>query len=302
MDMSHCNELITLADSLNFSKAAKQLFIAQSTLSKHVALVEKEVGFRIFERNTTRVELTDAGAAYLKHLKISVKEYKEDLREGRECQRNLKPRIKIVGPFMNANLFALVYRAQRQCPSIGDEIELSVSDMGVRDSSKKILDRSADVAIAFRYSEQERNLYYEHLLDMPFGIACPKSHPFATKKTLRFEDIQNTHLISYPLRHRTGYHEFVKSVCLKHQIDTEIEYAEEDSLCFPNTKNSIVFGVYYPEYKNYGNDLISRPLDDMRSVFDVCAVRRKNEASPAILAFFENLVQQARKDQLPTRS
>ena len=65
MDISYCNELVVLADCLSFSQAADRLFITQSTLSKHVATAEKEAGFRIFDRDTSKVELTESGRAYI---------------------------------------------------------------------------------------------------------------------------------------------------------------------------------------------------------------------------------------------
>ena len=74
MDISYCNELVVLADCLSFSQAADRLFITQSTLSKHVATAEKEAGFRIFDRDTTKVELTEEqadGMCYGDAVKIS---------------------------------------------------------------------------------------------------------------------------------------------------------------------------------------------------------------------------------------
>ena len=59
MDIGTCRELIELAECLNFHKAANRLFITQSTLSKHVIAAERELGIRIFERNTQKVALTE---------------------------------------------------------------------------------------------------------------------------------------------------------------------------------------------------------------------------------------------------
>ena len=36
MELSHCEEILVLAEQLSFSKAANRLFITQSALSKHV--------------------------------------------------------------------------------------------------------------------------------------------------------------------------------------------------------------------------------------------------------------------------
>ncbi len=42
---------ITLAEELNFSRAAERLHISQPTLSKQIVELESQLGFRLFERN-----------------------------------------------------------------------------------------------------------------------------------------------------------------------------------------------------------------------------------------------------------
>ena len=46
--MDYC---IELAHTLNFSRAAENMFVSQPTLTYQVKLLEDEVGFRIFERS-----------------------------------------------------------------------------------------------------------------------------------------------------------------------------------------------------------------------------------------------------------
>lgn len=61
MKLEHMHEFLVLAEALNFSEAAKRLFISQSSLSKHVALLEDELATQLVQRTSHRVALTENG-------------------------------------------------------------------------------------------------------------------------------------------------------------------------------------------------------------------------------------------------
>lgn len=65
MDTSYIIEFLTLAECLNFSEAADRLFISQSSLSKHIKTLERELGVDLFARTTRSIRLSDAGELYL---------------------------------------------------------------------------------------------------------------------------------------------------------------------------------------------------------------------------------------------
>lgn len=52
-----------LAEVLNYTRAAEDLFIAQPTLSVAIKRMEKELGIKLFQRSegSTRIELTEMG-------------------------------------------------------------------------------------------------------------------------------------------------------------------------------------------------------------------------------------------------
>ena len=48
---------IAVAKSLNFTDAARNLYVSQPSLSKQIALLEKEIGVQLFNRSTRGVRL-----------------------------------------------------------------------------------------------------------------------------------------------------------------------------------------------------------------------------------------------------
>ena len=58
-------EFNVLAECLNSSAAAKELYVSQPTLSKHMAALEEDLGFRLIERQPA-TRLTPAGVEFHK--------------------------------------------------------------------------------------------------------------------------------------------------------------------------------------------------------------------------------------------
>ena len=64
MDIQQLREFLRLGVTLNFKKTAGEFNISQSTLSKHVAALEREVGTTLFDRTTREVSLTRDGIEF----------------------------------------------------------------------------------------------------------------------------------------------------------------------------------------------------------------------------------------------
>lgn len=65
MEIQYIREFVALAKYGNYLTAAEELFISQSSLSKHIIALEKELGFSLFNRTTRKVELTQYGTTFL---------------------------------------------------------------------------------------------------------------------------------------------------------------------------------------------------------------------------------------------
>lgn len=52
---------LALAETLNYSRAAQQLYLTRSGLSHQITLLEQELNTKLFTRNLRQVQLTPAG-------------------------------------------------------------------------------------------------------------------------------------------------------------------------------------------------------------------------------------------------
>ncbi|MFL5847742.1 MAG: LysR family transcriptional regulator [Solirubrobacteraceae bacterium] len=65
LDTRLLRAFVTVAEELNFTRAAERLVLAQQALSAQVRQVETRLGMRLFERTTRQVRLTEAGELLL---------------------------------------------------------------------------------------------------------------------------------------------------------------------------------------------------------------------------------------------
>ncbi len=61
MNLKQLEAFVYVAEGESFSKAAKELFLTQPTVSAHIASLEKELNARLFVRNTKEVKLSEEG-------------------------------------------------------------------------------------------------------------------------------------------------------------------------------------------------------------------------------------------------
>lgn len=95
MDTQNLRTFLVLADIKNFTQAADQLFVAQSTVTNRIAELERQLGKKLFHRDNKTVVLTAEGSLFLTYAKRmidleetsikemnSIKQYEYNLRIG----------------------------------------------------------------------------------------------------------------------------------------------------------------------------------------------------------------------------
>lgn len=95
MRISHLRDFIILAKHNNFLEAADELYISQSTLSKHIQTLEKELDVQLFTRSTRTVQLSPFGKVYLPHAQRLVDDYDKSLAELNQFKDELQQTIII---------------------------------------------------------------------------------------------------------------------------------------------------------------------------------------------------------------
>ena len=86
---------IELAHTLNFSRAADNMFVSQPTFSYQIRLLEDEVGFAVFERSGKGAALTPAGVQFVSFLTGMRQDLKRAIEQGQNFSAKFQDSISI---------------------------------------------------------------------------------------------------------------------------------------------------------------------------------------------------------------
>lgn len=86
---------IELAHTLNFSRAADNLFVSQPTFSYQIKLLEEEIGFPVFERSGRGAVLTPAGAQFVTFLSGMREDLKRAIEQGQNFSAQYSDSISL---------------------------------------------------------------------------------------------------------------------------------------------------------------------------------------------------------------
>lgn len=96
MRIEHLREFVVLARYLNFTSAARELGMAQPTLSGHIADTERELGVALFDRDRQRVELTPVGRALLTDANRVVGDYQKLCTRARTLRKEPPVKVRVM--------------------------------------------------------------------------------------------------------------------------------------------------------------------------------------------------------------
>lgn len=133
---------IRVVETGSFSKASADLNIAQPTVTKHVAALEKRVGARLLNRNTRGVSPTEVGTLYYERCKAIVREMDEADNLAALLQSKVRGKLRVGSSvaFGRRVLTPLLLRFMQEQPEI--DVDLAVEDRYVN-----LIEQGIDVAI-----------------------------------------------------------------------------------------------------------------------------------------------------------
>ena len=212
---------VTVAKTLNFSEAAKSLFITQGTLSQQIKQLENELGSELFVRSSHSVSLTEAGMEMLPLAQHALKDSSEcfqrisDLKKGVTGTLNIGLTTSFRGILNNALKVYL-----KQYPNV--KLQIIYSSIG--ELITMLDEHEIDFFIAFKSAVQYDEIDTDPLLDSELCAVMSKEHPLADRKSLTMKDLERQRIVlpSSGLQSRKAFDRFVDADTSSLNICVEI--------------------------------------------------------------------------------
>ena len=178
---------IEVAHTLNFSRAADNLFVSQPTFSYQIRLLEEEIGFTIFERNGKGASLTPAGAQFVTFLTSMREDLKRAIEQGQNFSAKYKDSISISLMVRPAVFF--LPEAIRLFAEKSPEVQ--ILPMFQYEGGVETFLRN-EVDILFALKEQTRQIPGIHVHDLfesHIYLIAQRDDPLAAKNLITQEDL-----------------------------------------------------------------------------------------------------------------
>lgn len=184
---------IAVADARSFAAASERIGLSSSAVSQLVAELELNVGFRVFDRSTRRVDLSAAGRDFrasaqsvLRHLQLAVS-------TAADVRNRATGFVRIGAPLVLAS--AILPRAVRAYGAQRPKVVIRIRDTAVDALVDQVAAGDIDLAVGPDRPAEDA-VTCKPVFNSPWVLWCAPEHPLAAKRSLHWDDLRETALVA----------------------------------------------------------------------------------------------------------
>jgi DNA-binding transcriptional LysR family regulator len=222
MDIRQLRYFITVAEHLNFTKAANQLYVAQSAISHQIADLEEQVGVKLFIRNKRSVQLTPAGAVFLKEAMEIVEKTSGAIEKAQQTDAGVIGSLSI--GFLSVHVRGFLPEVIKRFRLLYPKVELHLNHYPSKMLKEALEEGELDIALTqpsglHRIEEIE----IQTVAKERYCIVMNKNHPLANHPKIRLADLATEPFIIHN-RHDSpiGSYDFIVHLCEQNGLTPRI--------------------------------------------------------------------------------
>jgi DNA-binding transcriptional LysR family regulator len=279
LDIRQLQYFLSIADNSSFSTAADELYISQSSLSKQIIALEKELGFPLFDRSKRKISLTSAGETLLKHARALNSDYQLMMTE--------------LGEYKVASSFSIL--AIPVIAQYGITSHLAAFTSAHPALNFSLEEREAVSILPALYNHKHdlafiRDNYLDHQIYSSLKLASDrllvvvsKDHHLVGRQSVALSELFNENFIMFDKG--TTVHELTMDECRKVGFEPRIFYASlrvESILGLVSSNSGIALMMEKIYDFHQPHDVVSIPLQDtIESNMVLVWLKHKKLSSPA---------------------
>ena len=197
MELRHLRYFVAVGEEQHYGRAARRLRVAQPALSRQIQDLEEELGFKLFERLSRGVKLSEAGKLFLEDARRILQEVSEAAVRAGSVARGRSGTLR-VGFTENASWRGVVPESFRRFRELQPSAELQLRPA----ASFELLDaiRSGRLDAGFVNFMPKADPELDQLLvaRQHVELAVPKGHPLTKVKKLSLRDLVEAPFVWFP--------------------------------------------------------------------------------------------------------
>lgn len=220
MEIQQLKFFLEVVKHKNFTIAASELCISQSSLSKQIKALEDELGIRLFDRSTRGVKLTEAGSGFLDYANRIIDDYDEMLVKIKAYKEKDKKTLNIgtIPVMTQYGITSLVACFKKQ----HTDVDINIIE-GRSPEILELLDASKiDLAFIRTASLPGADYKINPLTDDDLVMIVPKDHPFAKKLNIDLSEAFQENFIF--LDSGPGIYDLCMKACRKSGFEPHVLY------------------------------------------------------------------------------
>ena len=288
MELRHLRYFITVAEELNFSRAALKLFTAQPSLSQQIKDLEEDVGVKLLHRTKRKVELTDEGTVFLEQARLTLAQADKAIAMARQVLKAKQQMLRIgFVPVAEMKIFPYVLPNLRMQNS-----ELKIELLSLNNVEQMKLLKKGELDVTFtRHNFHNEEIESQFVLREPLIFLLPKDHPLAKYERIPVKELNGIDFIIPAAEQSSTLHTAILDFAKTNQIEFNI-VQKTDNISL--NINAIAMGLGCTILPSYiapltTDNTVIRPLDVELPYLDLYVNYRKNNPSVAVQAFIELL-------------
>lgn len=213
MELRHLRYFVTVAEELNFTRAAERLHIGQPPLSMQIRDLEHEIGARLFDRTRRKIALTDAGSRFLLRARDILSAAGDASEEARRIASGQIGELRIGFtsslPYTSTLPDAL-YAYRRRHPAIRLQLQEMFSAQQFAALGRGGLDLGF---VRFGVESAPEGITVREIGRDPLRLVVNSAHPLAGESAIDFAALRDEDFIAFPDDAGTGLPMILRALC-----------------------------------------------------------------------------------------